>query len=665
MTRIAHASIPAIVALGLCAIATAQEPNRPVGVVAHVKVLSDKVEDVSSMEAWKKSFIKDGMSDQEKALAAWKTRATFVYQDPPPTEFLHEGCVHDPIKSFNVYGYGMCCCASSNVEALSRYVGLEARGNGIVGHSVPEVQWDGAWHLLDASLVNYFPKDDGKIASVAEIAGSIKDWYEKNPEYKKGGGKKIDDLWRADGWTGWKRGPALLANCPFYDAGGWWPARTHGWGSTMAEYSGADKTPFTYEYGYSQGYEVNIRLRPGERLTRNWFNKGLHVNGILKDGPAPGCLTEKIGSGFMAFLTKWGDRTAGRIGSGTLEYDVPLADGTLRYNALRMENLATKSEDNAGAALHVKDQTQQAILEIEMPSSYVYLGGSITYNAVVADNGKVRVFFSDNNGLDWTEIGWTESSGPQKVDVQKHVLRRYNYRLRFVMTGKGTGLESLKVTHDIQCSQRALPILDRGENTITFNAGLQEGTVTIEGQTQNDTKGKQVMLTDYHPVLENVDEKYFHVKAEPAQITFPIATPGDMTRLRFGCFYRARDARDKWDMSVSFDDGKNFKLIDTCAGPTQGSCRYVTVSDVPPNTRSAQVRWTGQQRNTTCAFLVRIDADYKLPYGGFRPVRITYTWEEGGIEKKDVHIASKPDETYKIKCEGKPQMRSILLELAK
>ncbi len=31
-----------------------------VGVVSHIKVLSDKVEDVSSLEAWKASFIKPG-----------------------------------------------------------------------------------------------------------------------------------------------------------------------------------------------------------------------------------------------------------------------------------------------------------------------------------------------------------------------------------------------------------------------------------------------------------------------------------------------------------------------------------------------------------------------------------------------------------------------------
>jgi len=46
---------------------------------------------------------------------------------------------------------------------------LPARGRIIRGHSVPEVYWDGAWHLLDASLINYFPHADGRIAGVDEL----------------------------------------------------------------------------------------------------------------------------------------------------------------------------------------------------------------------------------------------------------------------------------------------------------------------------------------------------------------------------------------------------------------------------------------------------------------------------------------------------------------
>ena len=407
-------SLVAIFVMASCGLAmrSARGEATP-GVVGHIKVLSDKVEDVSSIEAWKKSFIKDGMSDKEKVMAIFKSKVMFHYQDAPPVEWLTEGdCCHDAIKEFNVYGYGMCCCAAAIVECLARNAGLEARGWGINGHSVPEVQWDNSWHLIDTSLINYFTKPDGQIASVEEIKTAISEWYEKNPGYKGNAGK-LGELMKADGWTGWRKGPALLANCSFYDAGGFWPARTHGWNSTMQEYDGTNKTPFPFEYGYAQGYEVNIQLRPGERLTRNWFNTGLHINGVTKTGGEPGCLKEKIGSGFMAYIPKYGDLTSYRIGSGKLEYNVPLADGSFRSGAWKAENLVSKAEDPSpfplpsgervgvrGPAVHAKDPAQPGVLEIRMPCSYVYLGGDAEINAVVGAGGKIRALLSDNNGVD-------------------------------------------------------------------------------------------------------------------------------------------------------------------------------------------------------------------------------------------------------------------------
>ncbi|MDP7304277.1 MAG: hypothetical protein QGG09_14325, partial [Pirellulaceae bacterium] len=94
-----------------CSFVGGSEPrNSSVAIVGHVKVLSQHVPDVSSIEAWEKSFIREDMSPQEKALAIFKTKVMFSHQDPPPLEYLQEAaCVHDPIKSFNVYGYGMCC----------------------------------------------------------------------------------------------------------------------------------------------------------------------------------------------------------------------------------------------------------------------------------------------------------------------------------------------------------------------------------------------------------------------------------------------------------------------------------------------------------------------------------------------------------------------------
>ena len=40
----------------------AAPPGARVGVVSNIQVLSDQVPDVSSLEAWKRSFLKDGMS---------------------------------------------------------------------------------------------------------------------------------------------------------------------------------------------------------------------------------------------------------------------------------------------------------------------------------------------------------------------------------------------------------------------------------------------------------------------------------------------------------------------------------------------------------------------------------------------------------------------------
>jgi hypothetical protein len=45
-------------------------------------------------------------------------------------------------------------------------------------------------------------------------------------------------------------------------------------------------------------------------------------------------------------------------------------------------------------------------------------------------------------------------------------------------------------------------------------------------------------------------------------------------------------------------------------------------------------------------------------------VKITYRWEENGQAKEDVHVATKPQETYTIPCAAKPLMKLIALELA-
>ncbi len=598
-----------------CEQETKTEPAK-VGIVCKVKVVSDKVPDLSSLETWKKAFIKEGMTDEQKAMAVWRTVRSFQHQETPPVEFLHnEEAVQDPLKIFNVYGYSLCSIASCEVESLARYAGLQARGRIINSHSVPEVYWDGAWHLLDGSLMCYFPKADGKLASVDEIMAGIKEWYDKNPEYRKNE-KKLYEFMRNGGW---RKGPEVLSRCPNYDENGWLEAATHGWYSTMQEYDGSANG--IYEYGYSQGYEVNIRLRPGERLTRNWSNKGLHVN-MNGGGGVPGCMTLKVGQDSLRYTPKDGDLAPGRVGNGTLEYDVP-------------------------AAL-LQDAAKSGSFTVRMPSSYVYLGGKATFKAA----GPVTARFSDNNGLDWKDVAIAGNT----IDLTPLVFRRYDYRLQF----KGA-LQSLRIEHDLQNSQRALPALAAGKNTLTFSAGAPESTVTVEGSTNDSAKGKQLLSNDFHPERNGMDGWWFQGKGD---LTYTVATPGDLVRVRFGSHYRIRDAKDGIDYLVSVDGGKTWKKAGRVEGPTPGHCEYVTFSDVPAGVREVKVRYAGTSRNTTGFLNLRIDADYREPAGGFRPVKVTYRWDEDGKAKEQVFVAKKPEETWTISCAAKPVMKSIVMELA-
>jgi hypothetical protein len=642
--------LAALLAL-LAPVASAQErklvaPKSPdqVGVVCHVKVVSDKVPDMTNLETWKKAYIKDGMTDAQKAMTVWKTVRTFQHQEAPPNEYLqNETAVQDPFKIFNVYGYSLCSIASCDIECLARYAGLKARGRIINSHSVPEIFYDGEWHLLDASLLTYFPKADGKLASVDEIMAGVKDWYEKNPGYKKNG----DKLMKFMTGGGWRKGPEVLSRTPCYDENGWFEAATHGWYSTMQEYDGSANG--IYEYGYSQGYEVNIRLRQGERLTRNWSNKGLHVN-MNGGGDVPGCMTMKTGQDSLRYTPKDGDLAPGRVGNGTLEYDMPVATTAYRGGALLIENL------EEGRA-RVKDGSKPGVLVLRMPTSYVYLTGKLRFTAA----GAVTVWFSDNNGMDWKQVAAATSPGPQEVDLSPLVLRRYDYRLKFELKGPGAGLDALRIEHDIQNSQRALPALGAGKNTLTFSAGPAESTVTVEGSVNADAKGKNVHYMDFHPEANGMEGAWFQGKGD---ITFPVSTPGDLTRLRFGTQFRARDARDGIEYQVSLDGGKTWKPAGRAAGPTPGDCQYVTFGDVPPGTREAKVRFSGTSRNATGFLNFRIDADYKEPAGGFRPVKVTYRWEEDGKAKEQVFVAKKGEETWTISCASKPLMKSIVMELA-
>ena len=132
------------------------------------------------------------------------------------------------------------------------------------------------------------------------------------------------------------------------------------------------------------------------------------------------------------------------------------------------------------------------------------------------------VSLSDNQGLDWKEIGNFQSAGDQAVDLKKYVFNRYDYRLRFELRGAGTGLDALKIVNDFQHSQAPLPTLLEGENKIAFRAGAAEGTITYEPAMHEPKKEENILpIAAFHPQLKNLQEKNFLPVEGPAEKARP------------------------------------------------------------------------------------------------------------------------------------------------
>jgi hypothetical protein len=642
----------------------AQDQPAQGGRVNQLKVLSDKIDDVTTIENIVKSFAKPGSSDQERAKGLWKAIIRYRHQTTPPNEHLAgDWEAHDPVKIFNVYGYCMCCCCSALVEALNREDGREAQGRILNGHSVPEVRYKNGWHMFDGSLINFFPRPkDGVIASVDEIAAVVAEWYAKNPGFQKNG-DKIFQLMRKDRWEGWKSGPPLLSSCPFYRKG-YLPARTHGWDSTMAEY---DRKSEVYEYGYQVGHRALFSLRPGESFVREAGNRRLHVN--MDVDPNWDGLKARAPENDLVYLKEFlpGYR-GGLAANGIHRYAPNLAKGDLERGAEVFDNLTSGSTP----ALKVKRSGQPGVAVIPMISPYVYLGGTLKITAIGRSaSDQVTVSISTNNGRSFVPI-YSAAAGKRTeatVDLKEKIFRRYAYWLRIELTG-GAGLDSFQVENDFQHAPRTMPWLDKGKNTITVAADGDPAiaTRTISCRITTDpTFNKNETTATMGVTFDNVNLQYDACwwKGGTGVMTVPVELPGDLVALGFSTQFRARSEKDRVRVTASTDSGRSWREVAVLKGPTQGRTEHVRVNKWAPKARKALLRFEMTGNNTAGVQSFRVDADYLDPMAAktAQPFRVVHRWKENGRERTHTETIARLPAKYTIQAGADPEMVSVSYEM--
>jgi hypothetical protein len=634
------------------------------GRVNNMKVLSDRVDDVTTVENTVRSFVKPGMSDQERSEALWRAVVKYRHQTVPPDEMLAADWeAHDPVKIFNVYGYCMCCCCSALIEALNRADGREARGRILTGHSVPEVRYADGWHMFDASLITVFPKPSGAFASVDEIGSAIKAWYGAHPEYR-GNGAKLLELMRGDDRTAWKsKGPDLLANCPYYRRG-LFPARTHGWTDTMVEY---DRESGIYEYGYQVGHRALFSLRPGESLVREAGNRGLHIN--MDRMPNWGMLSARAPQGDLVYLTDvFPEYRGGLVGNGWHRYAPNLAAGDLAAGAERYENL----DAGGSPALHPRESGSPGAAVIEMASPYVYLGGRVRVKAVrKTEVDKVSIAISTNNGRTFAPLWTADSTGTVEatIDLKPAIFRRYAYWLKIEITARSplsAGLEQLSIENDIQHAPRTLPLLAKVRNTITVAADTDPALASraiacritpSASFSANESTGSMGVT------FENLDVKDGACwwKSGVGAMTVPVDVPGDLVALRFCATVRARGAKDVVKMLVSTDDGTTWTEAAQIAGPTPGKTGAFRYDALPAGTRKALLRFEMTGNNTIGVMGFRVDADYRDPLAAptVRPFDVVHRWTENGEPRSHSQLISALPTQYTIDTAADPELLSV------
>jgi len=390
------------------------------------------------------------VTEEEKAMAIWNFIVNNRYHWQPSGDDLH-----DPIIFLNVYGFAFCGHTAYITDILAKVAGLKSRVWELNGHVVHEVFYDRKWHVLDGqTMAFYLNRDNLTIAGMDEIVNDP--WLVERTFHPVG------DLWRKSH----PRRARDISNTKYSKE-----QLQH----TIANWYATADNNKAYDESVGKYHEMDLTLRPGEKIIFRWDNIGKWYNNFVYNEP-PG------------------------YSNGKIIYKPDFTSNNYRKGIEYERNVKSITDDGFGPNLHVdssviefrkyvnKPDDGQVVFKVESP--YVIVGGKIGGEFYRNDNmGDVCRMLISFNGNDWIPLWTAKSTGFVEnylvIDdiispICEEPKYKYYVKAEFRAAGHGldppqepsdatqAGLNAFEVETDIQVSPFSIPALSLGLNRIKY-----------------------------------------------------------------------------------------------------------------------------------------------------------------------------------------------------
>ena len=602
--------------------------------VCNLKVVTDASPDYADLPSMVHSMTSKWKTEEEKCWAVFYWNHIARRQTSPME--LHGMALTDPIRQFNDYGYTMCSTISGINQGIWEAMGLKHRYWDISNHTVPEVFYDGRWHMYDNSMSALYTLCDGKTLAGVEDIGKAGACAASVGKKEAGHVAKYH---------------CLTATSPLGFLSGADCAR-----SLDEEYRCFNPNGLklrTYFHDWDWGHRYVLNLREGENYTRYYRSLGDGAGFYVPNG---GKDPESANKRY-------------RIrGNGVWVYRPGLAD------AHEVKNVVA-----AGGWLRA-EKAGEAVFKVE--------AGNVVTSQVIAgkvrrkaEGDRVEMLVSVDNGLHWKSIFKAEEMGEKDVRVELvgEVNGAYEVLVKVLMDGDGA-VGGLEIRTTTEVNSKTQPRLNLGKNTVYVGTGEQTESAVFWPELQGG-KYKEMVVEEKNVASAKEHPGYMGVihpaKAkEDAYIVYRIDTPREMTKVTYGGRFYNRAPKSYIDMLHSFDEGKSWvktwSITDT--GQPWDVIHYETV-EAPAGTRAVWVKYlmnTTEASVSGCSiYAVRMEANYRPAKVGFEPVTVTFTWKErqadrSAVERSHTAVVEKVPMKYAINVGGMdhPVMESLKVGIA-